>query len=282
MLVEILQPRGYCAGVNNAIRIALTAKSEHPDKEAYVLGMLVHNNFVVNALEKKGIHTALDINDIPEGEVIIYTAHGHDKRLDQIATEKSLIIYDAVCPKVRSNHLLIEKELKDNHQIIYIGLSGHPETVGAISVDSNVLLYDVKKGFDYALLKDNSPLVINQTTLNVMELKDIHKDILSRVPGARITDEICSSTRKRQEAIKEIGDDVDMIIVVGDQKSSNSNRLLEVAKLSHPQIESIMISDASGLDVERIRNKKHIVISSGASTPDEIIDAIYDKINSLN
>lgn len=282
MLVEVLQPRGYCAGVNNAIKIALTAKEEHPDKEVYVLGMLVHNDFVVSSLEKKGIHTAANINEIPNGEVIIFTAHGHDQKLDNIAEEKQLIIYDAICPKVRSNHLLILKELKDNHQVIFIGLSGHPETIGAISVDTNVLLYDVKQGFDYSLLKDESPLVINQTTLNILELKNIHQEILAHVPRARITDEICSSTRRRQEVIKEIQDDVDLIIVVGDQKSSNSNRLLEVARLSHPAILSLMISDAAQLDESLLKNKKHIVISSGASTPDEIIDAIVNKIKSLN
>ena len=182
---------------------------------------------------------------------------------------------------MKSNHNLIQNELTNNHQIIYIGIINHPETIGATSVDKNVLLYDINKGFDYSLLKDESPLVINQTTLNTLELKDIHDEILSKIPNARITDEICSSTRRRQEAIKQINDDTDLIIVVGDQKSSNSNRLLEVARLSHPEIESIMISDVSGLNMSSLENKKHIVISSGASTPQEIINAIYNKINSL-
>ena len=279
MDVKILEPRGYCAGVNNAILIAIKAKQEHPNQDVYVLGMLVHNNQVVQNLENKGIMTAYDIKDIPEGSVIVFTAHGHDKKLDEIAKEKGLIIYDAVCPKVRSNIQLMEKDISNGHQIIYIGLSNHPETIGAISTSKDVVLYDVKTGMDFSLIHDESPLVINQTTLNVLELEDIQQDILAHLPKARVSNEICSSTRRRQQAITELKDDeVDLIIVVGDKKSSNSTRLYEVARQSHPNIESVMISSLEDLNKETLNNKKHIVISSGASVPNETIDAIYNFI----
>ena len=279
MDVKILEPRGYCAGVNNAILIAIKAKQEHPHQDVYVLGMLVHNNQVVQSLENKGIMTAYDIKDIPDGSVIVFTAHGHDKKLDEIAKEKGLIIYDAVCPKVRSNIQLMEKETSNGHQIIYIGLSNHPETIGAISTSKDVILYDVKTGIDFSLIHDESPLVINQTTLNVLELEDIQQDILNHLPKARVSNEICSSTRRRQQAITELKEDeVDLIIVVGDKKSSNSTRLYEVARQSHPNIESVMISSLEDLNKEALNNKKHIVISSGASVPNETIDAIYNFI----
>ena len=279
MDVKILEPRGYCAGVNNAILIAIKAKQEHPHQDVYVLGMLVHNNQVVQSLENKGIMTAYDIKDIPDGSVIVFTAHGHDKKLDEIAKEKGLIIYDAVCPKVRSNIQLMEKEISIGHQIIYIGLSNHPETIGAISTSKDVILYDVKTGINFSLIHDESPLVINQTTLNVLELEDIQQDILNHLPKARVSNEICSSTRRRQQAITELKEDeVDLIIVVGDKKSSNSTRLYEVARQSHPNVDSVMISSLEDLNKEALNNKKHIVISSGASVPNETIDAIYNFI----
>lgn len=283
MKVKILEPKAYCAGVNHAIILALKAKQVHPDKGVYVLGMLVHNNFVIDSLKKKGVETVFSLEEIPEGQVVIFTAHGHDEKLDALAKKKNLMIYDAVCPKVKSNLNIIKKQLAESHQIIFIGINHHPETIAAVSIAKDVYLYDIHSEFNYSFIKDKNPLVVNQTTLNILELEDIHKDILKHIPGARILDEICSSTRQRQEAIQKIDEsEVDFIIVVGDKKSSNSTRLFEMAKLCHPHIDSIMISNASELDLDVIKDKKSIAISSGASVPDEIIDEIFNKINSLN
>ena len=279
MNVRILQPKGYCAGVSRAIKMAYQAKKDYPDKQIYVLGMLVHNDIVVKQLEKDNIKTAYDINNIPDGEVIIFTAHGHDERLDKIAKKKELIIYDAICPIVKNNLERIKNELKDNHQVIYIGINTHPETIAAISLDRNIFLYPIDGQFNYQLIKDKNPCVVNQTTLNVLELDSIYKNILSYIPEARILDEICYSTRKRQESITQLDDkDVDLIVIVGDEKSSNSTRLLEVAKMSHPNISSIMISSFTDLNKEDFINKKSIVIASGASVSEETIDAIYRHI----
>lgn len=283
MKVKILEPKAYCAGVNRAILLALKAKNDHPDKDIYILGMLVHNNFVIDSLAKKGIRTVFSLDDIPNENVIIFTAHGHDEKLNELAKDKGLIIYDAVCPKVQNNINIIKKELLNKHQIIFIGIKNHPETIAALSIDENVLLYDIHSKFDYSFIIDKEPLVINQTTLNILELSSIHQDIISHLPHARLLDETCSSTRDRQEAIRNIDiKDTDFIIVVGDTKSSNSTRLYEIAKISHPNIQSIMISSADELDLKIIKDKKSIVISSGASVPNEIIDEIVNKINSLN
>ena len=283
MKVKILEPKAYCAGVNRAILLAIKAKDDHPDKGIYILGMLVHNNYVIDSLNKKGINTVFDINDIPNGQVIVFTAHGHDEKLDELAKNKDLIIYDAVCPKVLNNLNLIKKEIALGHQIIFIGIKNHPETNAAISIDKNIFLYDIHEEFDYSFIKDKNPLVINQTTLNILELDGIHQDIISHINGARLLDETCSTTRQRQEAIQKIDEkETDFIVVVGDQKSSNSTRLFEMARLTHPNIASIMISNAGELDLSMIKDKKSIVISSGASVPNEIIDDIVSKINSLN
>ena len=278
MKVEILKPKGYCAGVNNAIKMAIKARQENPDKEVYVLGMLVHNNFVVKYLEEHNIKSTKDINSVPDGSVLIFSAHGHKKELNQIAEDKKLIVYDSVCPKVQSNITLIERNLKMGHQIIYIGLEGHPEAEACLSLHKEVILFSKNVLKNYQLIFDKSPLVINQTTLNYLDLKHIHEDILQSFPRARIVDEICTSTRMRQEAITKLEDDVDLIIVVGDINSSNTRRLLEISQTSHPCTQSIMISDAGELDLSLLQNKNHIVISSGASTPENIIDEVYNKI----
>lgn len=278
MKVEILQPKAYCAGVNRAIQIAYKAKEEHKDKGVYVLGMLVHNNFVVKHLEQSGIHTVENLNQIPNGEVVIFSAHGHKEELDALAVAKNLIVYDSVCPKVASNIKLIKENLEKGHQIIYIGQEGHPEAEACLSLSEKVILFHKNILKNYQLISDKSPLVINQTTLNIREISDIHKAILESFPDARIANEICASTRLRQETIENISSDVDLIIVVGDINSSNTRRLLEISKQSHPSVSSLMISSADELSEKDFANKNHIVISSGASTPEEIIDAVYNKI----
>lgn len=278
MKVEILNPKGYCAGVSNAIKIAKTVRETYQDKGVYVLGMLVHNNFVVQSLEKLNIKSVNDINDIPNGNVVVFTAHGHKEELDEIAKKKNLIAIDSVCPKVQSNIKMIKDELSKGHQIIYIGQEGHPETEACLSLSKDVILYSKNILENYYSINDDSPLVINQTTLNIIDIKSIHEEILKVFPKARLANEICGSTRLRQEAIKNLTSDVDLIIVVGDNKSSNTKRLLEVAKQVHPEIESFMISEVKELNNVPWQNKNHIVISSGASTPEEIIDEVYKTI----
>lgn len=278
MKVEILNPKAYCAGVSNAISMALKARKENPDKEVYVLGMLVHNNFVVKSLEKQGVKTAMKLEEVPNGQVIIFSAHGHKEQLDDVAKAKNLIVYDSVCPKVLQNIKLIKDNLKNGHEIIYVGQEGHPEAEACLSLNNKVILFSKNILKNYQFINDDSPLIINQTTLNILDIQDIHKEILSVFPKARIANEICGSTRLRQEAIQNLSNDVDLIIVVGDINSSNTRRLLEIAKQCHPSTTSIMISEASELKPELFANKNHIVISSGASTPLEIIDAVYNKI----
>ena len=278
MKVEILNPKAYCAGVSNAISIAKQAREKYLDKEVYVLGMLVHNNFVVESLKKAGINSVNDINDIPDGQVVIFSAHGHKEALDEVVKKKNLIIVDSVCPKVLSNIKLIKENLEKGHQIIYIGQEGHPEAEACLSLSKKVILFHKNILKNYQLISDDSPLVINQTTLNILDIKDIHEEILKVFPRARVANEICGSTRLRQEAIQNISSDVDLIIVVGDNKSSNTRRLLEIAKQSHPNVESVMISEAKELGSISWQNKNHIVISSGASTPLEIIDEVYQTL----
>lgn len=286
MEITIIEPKSYCAGVTNAINIARKAKADYPKRKIFILGKLVHNQLVINSLKQEGIETLYALNktpeqllkDVPEQSVLIFTAHGHDKKLDLFAHSKQLIVFDATCPKVKHNIDLIENEINNKHQVIYIGHRAHPETNAALSIDKNVLYYDVNMGIDYKKVKDKSPMVINQTTLNILDIKKNYDDILSHIPEARILEEICNTTRLRQEAVINLPNDVDLIIVVGDTYSSNTKRLFEIASNAHPDILSVMISQLSELDLSLLKDKQHIAIASGASTPMFAIDEIVEYI----
>lgn len=286
MKVTILEPQGYCAGVTNAINIALRAKLENKDKSVYILGMLVHNEKVINELTSLGITTLYRDNksdeellySLPDESIVVFSAHGHKKNLDDIAINKRFKVYDATCPKVQNNLKIISKEIEEGHKVIYIGHKNHPEALAALSISDQVLFYDIKGEFNYKGIKDKSPLVINQTTLNTKELKELYIDIIVHLPKARIMDEICPATRLRQEALINIDKDVDLILVIGDKNSSNTNRLLEIAKTNHPEIDSYLVSDLDELKKIDINKKKHVAIASGASTPKKEIDKIKEYL----
>ena len=286
MNVSLIKPQGFCSGVTKAVSIAKKARQENPDKKVYVLGMLAHNQSLINDLDKEGIETLDDKDEIAalktlnRGDVIIFTAHGHDEKLEKLAEQLGLIIYDATCFKVKSNLDKIKKEINDGHQVIYIGQKGHKEANAALSVSNNVSLYDTQLLINYYLITDDSPYVINQTTLNFYELSKYHKDILEHIPGARIENEICAATRLRQEAVTKIDEDTDLIIVVGHPKSSNSNKLFEIAKSRFENAKVCMVCDLQDLfsnDLDFELYKKAAVVS-GASTPQYIVDEIYNYL----
>lgn len=282
MKVSLIKPQGFCSGVLKAVSIAKKARAEHPDKNVYILGMLAHNKTLTDDLAKEGLITLDDkdefaaLDKLKAGDVLIFTAHGHAEAIEQKAKSKGLIIYDATCFKVKSNLEKIKKEIKDGHQVIYIGQKGHKETNAALSISENVSLYDTQLLINYYLITDKNPYVINQTTLNYKSLDTYYSDILSHIPGARIENEICAATRLRQEAVTKIDKDTDLIIVVGHQKSSNTNKLFDIAKSNYPEAFVIMINDLAELKlVKEIEGKKKAAIISGASTPQYVVDEIY-------
>lgn len=284
MQVSLIKPQGFCSGVLKAVSIAKQARADHPDKNVYILGMLAHNKTLTDDLAKEGLITLNDENEfealdkLNAGDVLIFTAHGHGDTIEEKVKEKGLIIYDATCFKVKSNLEKIKREIKDGHQVIYIGQKGHKETNAAISVSENVSLYDTQLLINYQLITDKNPYVINQTTLNYKGLDKYYSDILSHIPGARIENEICAATRLRQEAVTKIEKDTDLIIVVGHQKSSNSNKLFEIAKVNYPSSMVIMVNDLDELKELNIENKKKAAVISGASTPQYVVDDIYNYL----
>jgi len=282
MKVTLLEPIGYCAGVANAISMALKVKKEHSNKNVYIFGMLVHNNDVITKLKSSGITTIYPANEtalkkIDDGSIVVFTAHGHNVKFDQIALEKKFIVYDAVCSKVKANLTLIKQALEDKHQVIFIGSRNHPETDAALSLGSDVLLYDIDGPF-VLNVQDKSPLVINQTTLNILDLKDAYEAISKMVEHPIFQDEICNVTRQRQKALMILDPTVDSIVIVGDKLSSNSRRLLEIAKAYHPGFPSMLVSSINDIDKESLLYKKHVAIASGTSTPQTTIDMISDYL----
>ena len=282
MKVSLIKPQGFCSGVLKAVSIARQAKKENPDKRVYILGMLAHNKTLTDDLTKEGLITLNDedecaaIDSLKAGDVLIFTAHGHGDAIEERAKSKGLIIYDATCFKVKSNLEKIKKEIRDGHQVIYIGQKGHKEANAALSISDKVSLYDTKLLINYYSITDENPYVINQTTLNYKDLDGFYSDILNHIPGARIENEICAATRLRQEAVTKIDSDTDLIIVVGHQKSSNSNKLFEIAKKHYPNAAVFMINDLS--ELKGYDGKKKAAIISGASTPQYVVDEIYNYL----
>ena len=284
MKVELVNPQGYCGGVISAIKMAYDAKKENKDKNIYVLGALVHNQTVIDELERNGIHTLTgqdlksQIKNLNKDDIVIFTAHGHSQDLEDFVISRGLKYYDATCPKVINNANKIKEELKAGHQVIYIGQSGHKETEAVLSISKDISLYDIKLLINYQLITDKSPFVINQTTLSYLSLKDIHEDILKHFPKARIANEVCVASRKRQEAILNIKDDVDLIIIVGDESSSNTRKLYEIAKDNHANATTYFVHDFNALKNYKLDGYKKAAISSGASTPSYVVDEIYNYL----
>ena len=259
------------------------AREEHPDKNIYILGMLAHNQTLIDDLSKHNLITLMgkdeeEIAKLKKGDVLVFTAHGHSEKLDELAKEKGLITYDATCFKVRSNLDKIKSEIEAGHQVIYIGQAGHKETEAALSVSSKVSLYDTKLLINYQFITDKNPYVINQTTLNYYELNGFYEDIKKHIPGARIENEICDATRLRQEAMLHINKDTDLIIVVGHERSSNTNKLFDIAKSHYPNALVLMVNNLEELKKFDFKSNKKAAIASGASTPSYVVDEIYDYL----
>ncbi len=284
MQITLIKPQGFCGGVTRAVSLAKKAKEDHPSKDIYILGMLAHNQTLIDDLSKQGFITLLgneeeEINKLKKGDVIVFTAHGHSEYLDNLAISKGLITYDATCFKVKSNLEKIQKEIEDGHQVIYIGQKGHKETEAALSISPQVSLYDTKLLINYYLITDKNPYVINQTTLNYYELTRFYDDIKKHIPGARFENEICDATRLRQEAMLHIDKDVELIVVVGHKKSSNTNRLFDIAKTHYPDALVMMVNDVEDMKVFDLSLIKKAAIASGASTPSYIVDEIYEYLS---
>lgn len=282
MKVEILRPYGYCYGVIHAIELAKKTKKEHPEMNVSILGMLVHNSYVIHYLEKLGIMTYYDSNktleqvldDIPMGYVV-FTAHGHDERLETLAKEKGYLTIDATCPFVKKNLSEMKSALLKKQDLIFIGKKNHPETIAALSLDPSIYFYDIKEGFISRIPPQDEPVVIlNQTTLSILEMKEIYEKFQHYFSHIEIHDEICNQTRLRQEKVLHLSSHIDLLFVIGDTHSNNTESLYTLAKTTYPHLHVYKISSLKEIQDSWLHNHHHAALISGASTPKEIIDEI--------
>lgn len=288
MKIYELKPYGYCYGVENALKLIIEVKRNHSDKNVYVFGMLVHNNDVTNYLSNMGI-ISIDTNNIDKIErlnnftsddIVVFTAHGHAYLYEEILKKNNVTYYDATCKNVLKNlKILLDSKTR---QIIYIGKKNHPETEAVLDNCSNVILYDIKDGIDYSKVTSNNPLVTNQTTLSILELSDIYDDIKSRFNEAEILDEICYSTRIRQEQLMKSNLEVDLVLIIGSVMSSNTDKLYQIAKSKFTNSKVIKIENLSELKKVNLVGFKTCLITSGTSTPLTSILEIKEYLGGLN
>ena len=278
---EILmaQPRGFCAGVDRAINIVNEALNRF-GAPIYVRHEIVHNAYVVNELRNKGAVFVNELDEVPKGGIVIFSAHGVSQDVRKDADERGLQVYDATCPLVTKVHLEVIKMCKEGFTVLMIGHAGHPEVEGTMGqVKEGVFL--VEKVADVAALtfpSEEKIAFVTQTTLSVDETKEIVEALTKKFPNIvqPRKQDICYATQNRQDAVKFMAPQVEVIIVVGSASSSNSNRLRELSeKMGVP---SYMVDAPDQLKAEWFAGKKRVGLTAGASAPESLAQSIVARI----
>lgn len=271
-----ISPRGYCYGVVDAMALAMqAAKDLNLPRPVYILGMIVHNSHVTDYFEKEGVITLdgpnrLDILEQIDKGTVIFTAHGVSPEVRRRAREKGLTVVDATCPDVTKTHDLIREKTAEGYEIIYIGKKGHPEPEGAIGVaPEHVHLIEKESEIGGLKLDTDKILITNQTTMSQWDIKHLINKLLEVYPRAEIHNEICLATQVRQEAVAEQAKEAELVIVVGDPRSNNSNRLAQVSE-EIAGVKAYRIADITELRQEWLQGIKRVAVTSGASTPTPI------------
>ena len=277
--VWLASPRGFCAGVERAIEIVERAIELH-GPPVYVRHEIVHNKRVVETLRSKGAVFVEEVSDVPDGAVTIFSAHGVAEKVENEAKNRSLPIIDATCPLVSKVHREGQNHAKKDRQVILIGHQGHPEVEGTQGrIPGGVLL--VSKSEDVAKLIVDNPeklAYVTQTTLSVDETRDVIEALKKRFPsivGPDVKD-ICYATQNRQQAVRELAEHVDLLLVVGAPNSSNSNRLREIG--TELQVPSYLIDDASHLKPAWLNGVNIVGITAGASAPEELVQELITRL----
>jgi 4-hydroxy-3-methylbut-2-en-1-yl diphosphate reductase len=289
MKVIKISPRGYCYGVVDAMVIARNAALDKTlPRPIYILGMIVHNKHVTDAFEEEGIITLdgsnrKEIIEKVEHGTVIFTAHGVSPEIRKIAEEKGLVSIDATCPDVTSTHKLIQEKEQEGYHVIYIGKKGHPEPEGAVGVAPNIVhLVQNFEDVEALDIQNEKIIVTNQTTMSQWDVLDVIEKVKEKYPHAEVHKEICLATQVRQEAVASQAGEADVLIVVGDPRSNNSNRLAQVSE-EIASTKAYRIADLSELNLDWLRDAETVAVTSGASTPTPITKEVisflekYDK-----
>ena len=277
--IVLAQPRGFCAGVERAIEIVEEALKIY-GPPVYVRHEIVHNKRVVETLREKGAVFVEEVSDVPDGGVTIFSAHGISEKVENEARLRSLPVIDATCPLVSKVHKEGQAHASKNRDVILIGHSGHPEVEGTMGrIKGGVHLVTNVEDVDRLQVRDQGHVAyVTQTTLSVDDTREIIEALKIRFPSILGPDvrDICYATQNRQQAVRNIVSEVDVMLVVGAQNSSNSNRLREIG--DEYGVLSYLIDDADSLDLEWLAKAQIIGVSAGASAPEELLDELIEKL----
>lgn len=285
MEIKRIVPSGYCKGVVNAINIVKKTKQEYPNENIYILGMIVHNSYVSKQMEDLGVITLEDPNlskeellDTIDKGVVIFTAHGISDKIKQKALDKGLICVDASCVDVLKNKDLIKSYLDKGYDVVYFGKKKHPEAEAILSLSNNIHLVSNISDIDNLNISNDNLFITNQTTMSYLEVEDMLKLIKDKYPTCIIQKEICNATSSRQLAITNIKDG-DVLYVVGDVKSNNTNKLKEIGSKYFKKV--FLISNYKEINKKDLVNENKIYVTAGASTPPILIDEVIDYLSKL-
>jgi len=280
--IVLANPRGFCAGVDRAIIIVEQALEKF-GAPIYVRNEVVHNKFVVGQLRDKGAIFVDELEKIPAGSIVIFSAHGVSKAVRAEAESRGLTAFDATCPLVTKVHIEVAKMRKDGLEIIMIGHKGHPEVEGTMGQsEAGMHLVETPADVNTLQVVDADKLAfVTQTTLSVDDATQVIDALKARFPNIKApkSDDICYATQNRQDAVKIMAKDCDLVIIVGSPNSSNSNRLREVAK--NQGVEAYMVDNASHLKAEWLQGKKKIGISAGASAPEVLVKEVIAALQTM-
>ncbi|MDE1210410.1 4-hydroxy-3-methylbut-2-enyl diphosphate reductase [Vibrio aestuarianus] len=287
MKILLANPRGFCAGVDRAISIVERALELY-QPPIYVRHEVVHNRFVVEGLKQRGAIFVEDLHEVPDDNIVIFSAHGVSQAVRKEAQERALTVFDATCPLVTKVHMEVARASRRSMEVVLIGHAGHPEVEGTMgqyaSQEGGMYLVETPQDVDAlkALVKDPSHLhYVSQTTLSVDETADVIdklREVFPDIQGPR-KDDICYATQNRQDAVRQLAQEVDIVVVVGSKNSSNSTRLKELAeKLGTP---GYLTDCPEDIDPKWFDGKQKVGVTAGASAPEELVDQILQRIKDL-
>ncbi len=275
MKVLVTNPRGFCAGVVRAIDIVELAIKKFGEP-VYVKHQIVHNPNVVNDVEQQGAITVEEIHEIPDGSVVVFSAHGSAPEDYKLANKKKLKIIDATCPLVTKVHNEAKKYSNENKSIVLVGHEGHQEVKGTMG-QTDMILIDERKEFPVSKIKDlKNVAVISQTTLSVNDTAKAIENIKEIIPDVTVRNDICYATTNRQDATELLADQCDLVLVIGANNSSNCQRLKDVA--IRKGVPSYLILGPEEINFDWLKNVKTVGITSGASTPEKMVQEVIKSI----
>jgi len=280
--IMLAQPRGFCAGVDRAIDIVERALEIH-GKPIYVRHEIVHNRYVVDGLRAKGAIFIKELDEAPSGSIVVFSAHGVSLAVRQEAERRGLTVFDATCPLVTKVHVEVARMRKEGREVIMVGHRGHPEVAGTLGqADDGMYLVETVEDVEALQVKNSEHLAfVTQTTLSVDDAHQVAEALRQRFPGIvePKKSDICYATQNRQDAVKTMATQCDVVLVVGSTNSSNSNRLREVAERAGTP--AYLLDDPAMVQPQWFEHGERVGVTAGASAPEELVQQVIDRLREL-